>query len=178
MIGQKSDHLLARAAREGDQAALALLYDDLGPPLLGFLNQMVQDRSIAEDLLHDTFLRLLQGRSHPGEDSGIKPWLFTVARNLALDFLRSRRRRNQLDRQLDGKSIMGSMPPTDSGNLNDFVERTLATLPEKYRTTFHLRIKQDFTYQEMAAICDEPEGTLRSRVHHIMGLLRKGLTEK
>ena len=169
---------LALAARAGDSTALAEIYNSLGPPLLRFLNHLVQDPAAAEDLLHDSFLRLFQGRGRWRPGSELKPWLFTVARRLAIDYLRTRQRHGRLANEIDGKSIMGSMAPTDTNCVNDLVERTLATLPHSYRTTFHLRIKQEFTYPEIAAICGEPEGTLRSRVHHTMKLLRKGLELK
>lgn len=165
----------ALATRAGDSAALAGLYENLGPPLLGFLYHLVQDQGVAEDLLHDSFLRLFQGRGRWSPKSELKPWLFTVARRLAIDYLRTRRRHNRLNSEIDGESIMGSIPRTDTNGVNDLVERTLANLPDSYRTTFHLRIKQEFTYPEIAAICGEPEGTLRSRVHHTMKMLRKGL---
>ncbi len=166
---------LAKAARSGDPAALACLYENLGPPLLGFLQHLLQDQSTAEDLLHDTFLRLFENRGSWRPDGKLKPWLFTVARRLALDSLRTKNRHRELEQQLDGKTIMGSSPSPDIDGLNDFVQQTLASLPPGYATTFHLRISQEFTYPEIAAICGEPEGTLRSRVHHTLGLLRKGL---
>lgn len=171
---EKADQL-ALAARSGDSAALAMLYESLGPSVLGFLQHLVKDRDTAEDLLHDTFLRLFEGRGNWHPDGKLKPWLFTVARRLAIDSMRSRKRHRELHNEVDGTTIMGSTAAPDTDGLYDFVKQTLATLPPDYATTFHLRIGQDFTYPEIAAICGEPEGTLRSRVHRTLELLRKGL---
>jgi RNA polymerase sigma-70 factor, ECF subfamily len=166
---------LAMAARSGDPAALATLYEKLGPSLLGFLQHLLKDRSAAEDLLHDTFLRLFEGRGSYRPRGNLKAWLFTVARRLAMDTLRADKRHRELEEQMPDISARGSSHPLETRELNAIVERTLASLPAGYATTFHLRISQEFTYPEIAAICGEPEGTLRSRVHHTLGLLRKGL---
>ena len=166
---------MAIAARSGDSAALASLYKGYGPSVLGFLHHLVKDRNLAEDLLHDTFLRLFEGRGKWRPDGQVKPWLFTVARHLAIDSLRTAKRHQEMENKIDPGHIMGSTAAADTDGLKTFVEQTLASLPPVYATTFHLRMSQEFTYPEIAAICGEPEGTLRSRVHHTLGLLRKRL---
>lgn len=166
---------LATAARAGDSEALARLYEGYGPMVLGFLQHLVQDKNLAEDLLHDTFLRLFEGHGQWRPDGKLKPWLFTVARRLAIDSLRSRKRHQEMENSFDGSTIMGSISKPDTDGLQDLVAQILATLPPGYATTFHLRMSQEFTYPEIATICGEPEGTLRSRVHHTLGLLRERL---
>ena len=174
LLSPQADQLVV-AARSGDAAAMTSLYQEYGPSILGFLIHEVRDKHLAEDLLHDTFLRLFQNRARWQPNGKLKSWLFTVAHRLALDSLRTHKRRQELEKDFDASSIMGSALPPDTDGLNDLVEQTLATLPPGYATTFHLRVAQEFTYPEIAEICGEPEGTLRSRVHHTLGLLRKRL---
>ncbi len=185
MTNQLSPELmkqLAMSARQGDPDALGQLYENLGPALLGFLHHLLQDRNTAEDILHDTFLRLFEGRGNWQPNGNLKPWLFTVARRLALDKLRAAKRHRELAGPSQAIAIMGTTKSPDSDLdprcLDDLVNNTLATLPPAYATAFHLRIGQEFTYPEMAAICNEPQGTLRSRVHHTLGLLRKAMALK
>ena len=179
---QKPWDLLAEAAHRGDPDALDQLYERLGPPLLGFLTLLLDDRSQAEDVLHDTFVRLFEGRGNPPGGKTIKAWLFTVARRLALDRMRAGRRHRQLAGPGEARAIMGSCGAPDSevnaAELDHLVQRILAELPAAYATTFNLRIVQEFTYPEIAAICQEPQGTLRSRVHHTLELLRQAITRE
>ena len=176
---QKLDQL-ALAARNGNAQALAQLYETLGPAVLGFLQHILQDQYSAEDILHETFLRLFEGRGNWTPDGKLESWLFTVARRLALDKIRASNRHQKMIGTPEAQDIMGQFHNPDSGLglafLDNLVAKTLATLPKGYATVFHLRIGQEFTYPEIAVICNEPEGTLRSRVHHTLKLLRKALT--
>ena len=56
------------------------------------------------------------------------------------------------------------------------IDSALSDLPATYAMAFHLRVREEFSYREMAEICGEPEGTLRSRVHHTLKRLRVALT--
>jgi DNA-directed RNA polymerase specialized sigma24 family protein len=58
------------------------------------------------------------------------------------------------------------------------IDSALSDLPATYAMAFHLRVREEFSYREMAEICDEPEGTLRSRVHHTLKRLRVALTPR
>ena len=58
------------------------------------------------------------------------------------------------------------------------IESALADLPASYAMAFHLRIRERFSYREIASMCGEPEGTLRSRIHHTLGRIRKALDEE
>ena len=55
------------------------------------------------------------------------------------------------------------------------VETVLDDLPAEYGAAFHLRVREGFSYREMAAVTGDPEGTLRSRVHHTLQRLRERL---
>jgi RNA polymerase sigma-70 factor (ECF subfamily) len=55
------------------------------------------------------------------------------------------------------------------------VEEVLSDLPPAYAMAFHLRLREGFSYREMSSICEEPEGTLRSRVHHGLKRVREAL---
>lgn len=150
--------------------------------MLGFLKHLLQNQNAAEDLLHDTFLRLFEGRGKWQAKSNPKAWLFTVAYRLAMDKIRTSKRHRELTGTPEARAVMGAVFPPDSlvdrRDLENRIERVLSTLTPAHATAFHLRIGQEFTYGEMASICDEPQGTLRSRVHHVLNLLRRELAEK
>src|SRR6185369_2242637 len=81
----------------GDSAALACLFERHKRRLFAYLYQLTGDRAAAEDLLGETFLRLYRARARYRTGSGFVPWLFRIARNLAVGELRRRsvRRRGQ-----------------------------------------------------------------------------------
>src|SRR5579875_1676794 len=73
----------------GDQAALAVLVTRHHAPLLGYLYRLVGgDRPLAEDLVQETLLHVLQQRAYPAQRL-FKPWLYTIATNLARDHFKS-----------------------------------------------------------------------------------------
>ena len=78
--------------RAGDVTAFDEIYDIFNHRLLSFLTRMAKNRSVAEDLLEETWLRLVSGGEDLHADTRLGPWLFTVARNLYLSHCRSRAR--------------------------------------------------------------------------------------
>lgn len=173
---------LAAAARSGDPEALARLYRAYGPALLAYLQRLLGDQPEAEDVLHETWLRLFSGRGEWEARGRLRSWLFTVADRLGRDRLRCRQRHNLLTPRLnelnDTLAPTAAETPSDAVHLRellDQVENVLQDLPPAYALAFQLRIREEFTYAEIAAICGEPEGTLRSRVHYTIKQLRQAL---
>jgi len=172
------DALVARS-RQGDAQALATLYRRYAPPLLDYLVRLLGDRADGEDLLHEVFLRLFAGRGRYEERGRFRAWLFTVATHLARDRLKQDRRRRELTADMaDTLAPASPVDPLDQlgrRELLRMVESVLADLPPAYAMAFHLRVREEFSYREIAAICGEPEGTLRSRVHHTLKRIRLAL---
>ncbi|MBI3721908.1 MAG: sigma-70 family RNA polymerase sigma factor, partial [Fimbriimonas ginsengisoli] len=83
------DEAMRRVAR-GDSAALAALFDRYKLALFRFLYHLTGERDAAEDLVGETFLRVYQARARYRVGMGFTPWLFAIARNLALGELRRR----------------------------------------------------------------------------------------
>lgn len=82
------DALLQRV-RDGDRAAFQALYEELGPQVLGYLQRRTRDDQIAQELLQDVFLTIWRrAASFDPSKAGAKTWVFTIARNAAIDRLR------------------------------------------------------------------------------------------
>jgi RNA polymerase sigma-70 factor, ECF subfamily len=174
------DDRLASEARTGDPQSIATLYRRHAPVLLRYLVRFTGDRRDAEDILQDSFLRLLEGRGNYDGRGHFRAWLFTIATRIATDRGRQRRRRNELLR-LHLASPLGIEEFVAPQTTNDFrvqVVAALATLPPEYTQAFHLRVVEGFAYRDMAKICACSEGTLRSRVHHALRRLRQMLSEQ
>ncbi|MCA9756317.1 MAG: RNA polymerase sigma factor [Candidatus Eisenbacteria bacterium] len=174
----RDDALLARS-REGDSRALAMLYRRHASSLLEYLTRLVGEPSDAEDLLQETFLTIMERRGSYSARGRFRPWLFTVARHLAVDRLRRRRRGLDLaEDDLDFLVSPRSIDPTETISFQELtgqIDSALLDLPPSYALAFHLRVRESFSYREIAMIHGEPEGTLRSRVHHALRKVREFL---
>jgi RNA polymerase sigma-70 factor (ECF subfamily) len=172
-----SDDALANRAREGCGAALTELYRRHAPTLLRYLHRITVDSDEAEDALQETFVRVLEARGQYEGRGRFRSWLFTIASRLVSDGRRQRKRRGALLEQYGGELVPDRPRESawDTAHLLAITEQVLADLPEAYAQTFVLRVREDFSYAEISEILGEPEGTLRSRVHHTLNRIRRAL---
>jgi RNA polymerase sigma-70 factor (ECF subfamily) len=166
------------AVMAGDGGALEALVTRHQGPLLGFLYRLLDgDRAAAEDLVQDTFLRLLQQRSYLA-GRPFKPWLYAIAVHLATDHRRARDRRPS-----DGEPALDLLPdprpgPEERAAANDETRRVgaaMSRLAEDYRVTLVLRFGADLSLREIAETLGVPVGTVKSRLsvgtHRLRALL-------
>jgi RNA polymerase sigma-70 factor (ECF subfamily) len=175
---QEADRL-ALLARQGDAPALARLYREFAPAVLAYLRRATGEPSASEDLLHDVFLHLMQGRGGYTGRGRFRQWLFALAVNAARDRARRLRSQSRLAESLAQAPTPAPLPSADvsiaARETVRQIEAMLADLPAEYAAAFHLRVREEFTYREMAEMTGDPEGTLRSRVHHTLKRLRDRL---
>lgn len=105
---------LVSRLRAGDVTAFDEIYDVFNRRLLSFLTRMAKNRSVAEDLAEETWLRLVSGGEDLDADTRLGPWLFTVARNLYLSHCRSRAREHSYTADLIcfGRAGFPNLPST------------------------------------------------------------------
>lgn len=158
-------------AREGDRVALAGLVARYHAPLLKFLTRMTGQEQTAEDLLQETFIRLLTYRGAAPER--FRPWIYQIARNLARDTFRSsafRRETEGLPDEAHGSEW--SVDPPDIEHLalqssaHQQVSALLQNLPASQREVIILRFYQELSLNEISTITGAPIGTVKSRLFH------------
>lgn len=169
----QSDEVLYQRAREGDMAAFDSLYQRYEVQLFGFLVRTLASREDAEDVFHDAFLNALRSREVRFEEGSFRSWLFRIARNLCHNRRRSGER---------GARAVASLPepsdiPTAEGalvrrELFEALEGAVARLPPALSELYHLR-SSGLSYEEMAEVLSIPLGTLKSRMHQMVTLLRE-----
>lgn len=177
-----ADEQLMTAVMAGDQSALTALVTRHHSALLGYLYRLTGgDRPLAEDLVQETFLRVLQQRSYRA-DHPFKPWLYAIATNLARDTFKSSavRCRYRVD---DGEEALlhlyDSAPGPEeralSAEQGSEVMAALNQLGEEYRVALLLRFYQGLSLQEIAETLRVPLGTVKSRLsvgtHRLRALL-------
>jgi len=153
------------------------LYEAEAQALFGFLAYRTGDRSLAEDLLADTFERALRSRRGFDRRRGSgKTWLYAIALNL----LRDNARRSAAEgRALEraGRAPEGGAELGDAIEHRDVVQRALATLSPEEREAIALRFGADLTVPEIAEALREPLTTVEGRVYRALRKLRGELAE-
>jgi len=163
---------------EEDSAFRAAALDCLDG-LYGFAHSLARDRSVAEDLVQETYLRALGARRKAAGEH-VRPWLFTILRNLWKNELRRRQKPEplgELGGTLDSLAAAGAGPEEEMGRqeTRERIRDALHALPEEFREVVVLRCVEGFSYRDMASILGCPAGTVMSRLARARGRLRKTL---
>lgn len=138
---------------------------------------MCGTRADAEDLLQEIFLLAYRKLPEFRGDSSVGTWLYRLAMNRCLDYLKSRQTRtNNATTQLDEETMPGRTLAGDGGIKRLDLERAIARLPEGARAAFLLHDVEGFQHQEIAAILGISEGTSKSQVHKARLRMRALLT--
>jgi RNA polymerase sigma-70 factor, ECF subfamily len=178
------ERLLRRACRlEAD--ALEELIALYSPRVYGLLMRMTGSREEAEDLLQETFLRVVRMISEYQHDGRFDAWLFRIAANLARDHLRRVRRRGVASRfdQTDGDAAGVVREPADdrqarpeaaalATEARERVQAALSDLPEAEREIILLRHFAELPFREIAELLGVPLGTALARAHRALKKLR------
>jgi RNA polymerase sigma-70 factor (ECF subfamily) len=162
----ESDEALYARMRAGELAAFDRLYERYERRLFGFIRTQLADVHDAEDVLHETFLAILD--SQPDIHS-IRAWLFQVARNICLNRARSRSRAVKAIEASAHEPVVASddMPRADDPSLH----AAIARLPHNLVEVYQLRAS-GMSYDELANVLEVPVGTVKSRMHEMVKRLR------
>jgi RNA polymerase sigma-70 factor (ECF subfamily) len=156
--------------------AFERLYAEHAQPLFAFLSYRTGDRSLAEDLLADTFERALRARRRfDRRKSSEKTWLYAIALNCLRDHARRRASEGRaLERVASGA---GAAPAAETEGVadRDLVSRSLARLSEQEREAIALRFGAGLTVPEIAKLTGEPLTTVEGRVYRALRKLREEL---
>jgi RNA polymerase sigma-70 factor (ECF subfamily) len=171
---------IARGLRHRDVALLNALVAQYQYRLVRYLIYLLGSRDAVDDLVQETWLRVLErGRTYDGH-SRFEPWLFTIARNLAIDTMRKRRILS-LDANDDDPEhaiappiSAGPSPFEQAARTQDAyrLAQSLATLEPIYREALVLRFQEDLSLQEMAKVVGAPVSTVSTRIYRGLAALR------
>jgi len=166
--GSVGDARLVEEVRRGDHSAFEVLVKRYENRLMSVLLRFIRDRELARDLAQETFLRVYERLDQFDPSRRFGPWLFRIGVNLALDYLRKRRRRIWPSLFSESRVEKGPDPavpdPRANLDLEQEVRRVLEDIPEKYRTVLILRDLENFSSSEIAAIMNRKEATIRWRL--------------
>lgn len=183
LLRSSGDGELIARLRKRDPDAMGEVYDRYGRVAFAVIVRIVRNEAVAEELLQETFLRIWNRAGAFDADRGtFGPWLITVARNQAVDYLRS----------VEGKAAKNGLPMEDishpaffidlDGKLHDSaqIERirvALGSLNENQRRVIELAYFEGLSQTEMAERINQPLGTVKTWMRTALRTLREQLNE-
>jgi RNA polymerase sigma-70 factor (ECF subfamily) len=176
-VSEPSDEALLLAWQGGDASAFGALFGRWQAPLRRHLTRMLDDPAAADDLVVETFLRLQRHRDRWLPGTPLRPWLFTIARNLARNRLRAERLWGWLPLTSVREQAAPRQPVAGDGEIQIRVRAAFATLPPAQREACSLRLLADLPVEEIARVMRIPVGTAKSRLFHGLRRLRAELAD-
>jgi RNA polymerase sigma-70 factor, ECF subfamily len=176
---------IARGLRRRDPDLLDRLIEQYQHRLLRYLVHLTGRRELADDLFQETWIRVLE-RGHQFNDKyAFTTWLFSVARNLAIDYMR-RKQPASLDGLMNNKDDAApfDLPATGSAmafdltlqrEQNEHIAAAMQHLPAEYREAIVLRFQEGMSLEEIASLARVPLGTVKSRIYRGLSALEPWL---
>ena len=166
---QWDDGELVAGLRAGDTAAFDAAYDAYRPRLFGFLLRLSRRRTVAEDLLDETWLRLVAHAATLRPDTRLGAWLFTVARNLYWSYRRASALEVEAEWMTSSQAQIPAATPSPfelaaGAELQARVERALGALSPQHREVLLLVAREGLPPSEAATVCGISAEALRQRL--------------
>jgi RNA polymerase sigma-70 factor, ECF subfamily len=176
---------IARGLRERDMELLADLVERSQRRLVRYLLYLTGRRDSAEDLAQETWIRVLQRGSQYNGRQRFDLWLFAIARNLAIDYLRKKQKTVRTASLPDDRdeillvSSSGPSPFEAAARSQDAMRLAaqLQNLPPLYREALLLRFQEDLSLAEIAQVLGAPVTTVTSRIYRGLEALRSAFEE-
>lgn len=158
--------------------------------LHGYALHLSRNASDAEDLVQETFIKALKNWHRYQQGTNCRAWLFRIMTNTFYNVQRSRKRRRGVDAEAlpeiemhvaEAHDDRGIYRPLEAQVLDRFVSKdvldAIDSLPDDFRTVLLLADLQDFSYKEIAEVCDCPVGTVMSRLYRARRAMQRKLLD-
>ncbi len=187
--GSPQEARLIEACQQGDASAFNLLVWRWERPLFNFVYKHVGDAALAQDLVQETFVRVVKSISRYSHRGAFSTWLYQVAVNLCRDHLRRKRlpvvSLHDYYTTVSGEKVFVKDRVADEGARTDaaaeaaereqLVRRLLGGLSEDQRVVILLKEYQGLTFAEIAEVLDVPESTVKARLYRGLRAMRERL---
>ncbi len=181
------------AFRAGDARAFEVLVRRHRTPVFNFILRFTGHRARAEDVLQETWLKVVRSASEYEAKAKFTTWVYTIARNLCVDSARKESYRQTASLEAsatgaegdEGRPLGESLPDEGvspergayNARVRPLLERALAGLPEEQREVFVLREYSGIPFKEIAEVTGVSENTVKSRMRYALEGLRRRLAE-
>ena len=169
IIKQEEDLKLILKIRSGDRDSLDRLVGRYLPQLIGFFRYLRAPEAIIEDLVQETFEKVIRKLDSYNEEKSFSAWIMTIGRNHYFD---ERRKENRKKEKQQEAVVDRSISPEEEVIVKQSASELLKSLKPQEKFLVEMRIFQNVPFAELAEMTGEHEGTLRSRFFRLMGRLR------
>lgn len=176
-LSSMTDEQLMHRAVRGSNRAFEELYNRHARRLQGFFaRRLGSDSDLAADFMHDTFLRIYAARENYREGRNFRAWLYTIAYNLCKNHFRNQfaviyEDKENIEADSDVEVEM------DVSILRNAIHVILNNLPKPQAMLFSLHYEEELTIPQIARIMSLPEGTVKSRLHKVMNIIKQQLKQ-
>ncbi len=181
---ERTEALLIAELCEGDETALAILVEKYKRKIYRLTMQITRNHEDADDVMQNTFIKAYQSIHAFRQDAAFETWLYRIAVNEALNFVKRRARHREcslktgtevtVDAVEQHNAFAASDPHllAEQAELRHWVTEAVKSLSLKHRTVVILHDFEGFTHEEISVILNCSEGTVRSRLHYARKRLR------
>lgn len=188
MEEEQDDAALVAAYKAGDAEALGVLMERHKAPMYGYLLRLTGRPDAADDLFQEVFLKLVKNPGAYNEREKLRAWLFTVARNAAMDYFRRETARGEIplegDADKPGPADFTASPEPGpeqalyNKTLGERIDAAMGCLSADQREVFYLRQYSELSFREIAEMLGLPIGTVLARMSRAAALLREKLEKE
>ena len=172
---QERQDVLLQLLRKKDEAGMRYLFDHYGGALNNIIGQIITEKEIVQEVLHDVLLRIWNNiEQYEESKSRLFTWMARIARNAAIDKVRSKAYRksgktDELDAVVVNHSNLSEQMSVEHIGLNKVLDK----LDANYRSIIDLLYFKDYTQAEAAEALDLPLGTVKTRSRRALQKLRE-----
>jgi RNA polymerase sigma-70 factor, ECF subfamily len=174
-----SEDLWVERIRGGDEVAFEAFFRAFYEPLCRFAYRLIRDSADAEQLVQDVFMNIWQKRSDWSPPSTVRSYVYRATKNQALNYLRNRKRRDDLEELEFSNEVPVLSSPQEEyekKELLEAVQQAIELLPVRCRLVFVLHRHDGLTYAEIADVLDISHKTVETQIGRALKMLRKILS--
>jgi RNA polymerase sigma-70 factor (ECF subfamily) len=178
-LTDQHDKELIQKFRENRNYAFNLIVRKYQERLYWHIRKLVISHDDADDVLQNTFIKAYQGLEKFRQDASLFTWLYRIATNESLTFLKKQKSRfylpfgdyqQQLERTLEGDAYF------NGDEIQQKLQKAIIRLPEKQRLVFNMKYFEEMKYEDMSEILNTSVGALKASYHHALKKIEKYLT--
>lgn len=174
-MDRESELALVARLRDSDPVAFDSVHAAFNARLFNFLARLSRRRDVAEDLLEETWLRVVENAARLRDDTQLAPWLFTIARNLHVSYCRTRALDDAAVASVSLWPVMPAPPSpfeaTAANELEARLESVIASMPRLHREALLLVAAEGLTPAEAAKVCGVSAEAMRQRLSRARSML-------
>ena len=175
-VHPQTDLELVQKISSGDEIAFNDLYTRYKLQVYNFIFRLTNQQDVAEDILQEVFLAVWQGSSRFLSKSTVKTWLFRIAYNQSISWLRKYRKSFQLQQSIDELPIISDELSPEGSLIEHWqeaqIKSAIARLSHNHRSVIELTFVHGFSYHEIAKIMNCPVGTVKSRMNYALRYIK------